>query len=253
MKSILLTNDDGYFSPGLLELKSELEKKHRVWVVAPDREMSAVSMALTLNLPLRIKQIEPGVCAVNGTTSDCVNIALQKILPALPDFVVSGMNLGENLSEDVFFSGTVGGAFSAHLYGIPALAVSLLAAPQPQGEPHFDCRAGARIAARILDRLLPAANGRVVYNLNIPSPHRGEIAVTRLGRKRYTPDIIERCDPRGRAYYWIGAGQPSCNGHRGSDVWAVHNGYVSLSVIRYDLNAAGERQELARAFRGFSL
>ena len=92
--------------------------------MAPDREKSAISMALTLNHPLRISQVEANVFAVNGTTSDCVNIALQKILPASPDFVVSGMNLGENLSEDVFFSGTVGGAFSGHLYGIPSLAVS---------------------------------------------------------------------------------------------------------------------------------
>lgn len=253
MKTILLTNDDGFYSPGLTALKAELQKAYAVVAVAPDREMSAVSMALTLNRPLRVKRIEEGVFAVNGTTSDCVNIALQKILPAAPDFVVSGMNLGENLSEDVFFSGTVGGAFSGYLYGIPALAVSLLAEPQPQGEPRFACEEGARITARILDRLLSSPPDQVVYNLNIPWRHQGRVAVTCLGSKRYTPDIIERTDPRGRAYYWIGAGSPSYNGSEGSDVWAVRNGYISLSVIKYDLNAAAELQGLAGAFRGFSL
>ena len=129
MKTILLTNDDGFYSPGLTSLKTELEKNYRVWVVAPDREKSAISMALTLNHPLRVNRVAENVFAVNGTTCDCVNIAVRKILPQKPDFVVSGMNLGENLSEDIFFSGTVGGAFAGHLYGIPSLAVSLIAGP----------------------------------------------------------------------------------------------------------------------------
>lgn len=253
MKTILLTNDDGFYSPGLTALKAELEKRHRVWVVAPDREMSAISMALTLNRPLRVKRIAENVHAVSGTTSDCVNIALQKILPTRPDFVVSGMNLGENLSEDVFFSGTVGGAFSGHLYGIPALAVSLIAGLGDSREQEFECESGARVAARILDKLLDGAGDRAVYNVNIPFPNRGEVAVTALGSKRYTPDIVERVDPRGRPYYWIGTGMPNYEGGEGSDVWAVKNGYVSLSVIRYDLNAHPERIRLAQAFRGFAL
>ena len=127
-----------------LPSRSVLEKKYHVWVVAPDREKSAISMALTLNHPLRINQVEENVFAVNGTTSDCVNIALQKILPQKPDFVVSGMNLGENLSEDVFFSGTVGGAFSGHLYGIPSLAVSLIAGLGQYQQQEFEFAAGAR-------------------------------------------------------------------------------------------------------------
>ena len=135
MKTILLTNDDGFYSKGILFLKSVLAKKYRVFVIAPDRERSAVSMSLTLHQPLRINRIEEGVFAVNGTTSDCVNIALQKILPHPPDFVVSGMNLGENLSEDIFFSGTVGGAFSGFLYGIPSLAVSLVGNPGTESPP----------------------------------------------------------------------------------------------------------------------
>jgi 5'-nucleotidase len=251
MKTLLLTNDDGFYSPGLTSLKTELEKNYRVWVVAPDREKSAISMALTLNHPLRINQVEENVFAVNGTTSDCVNIALQKVLPVSPDFVVSGMNLGENLSEDVFFSGTVGGAFSGHLYGIPSLAVSLIAGLGQYQKQEFDFAAGARIAARVVEKLLTGRHERVIYNLNIPFPNRGEIAVTRLGSKHYTPDIIERLDPRGRKYYWIGTGTPNYASSEGSDIWAVQNGFISLSVIKYDLNCQDEADRLAKSFGVF--
>jgi len=251
MKTILLTNDDGFYSKGLTALQAELEKKHRVFVVAPDREKSAISMALTLNHPLRISQVEANVYTVDGTTSDCVNIALQKVLPEKPDFVVSGMNLGENLSEDVFFSGTVGGAFSGHLYGIPSLAVSLIAGLGHDRQQEFAFAAGADVTARILDKLLAGPHDNVIYNLNIPHPHCGEIAVTTLGSKRYTPDIIERTDPRGRKYFWIGAGTPNYDGGEGSDIWAVRKGLISLSIIKYDLNSREERDRLAGAFRGF--
>jgi 5'-nucleotidase len=251
MKTILLTNDDGFYSKGITALKAELEKEHQVWVVAPDREKSAISMALTLNHPLRINQVEANVFAVNGTTSDCVNIALQKILPSRPDFVVSGMNLGENLSEDIFFSGTVGGAFSGHLYGIPSLAVSLIAGLGQYQKREFEFAAGAVITARILAKLLGNDHDNVIYNLNIPFPNSGEVAVTTLGSKRYTPDIIERTDPRGGKYYWIGTGMPNYTSGEGSDVWAVKNGLVSLSIIKYDLNSTTERERLAASFSGF--
>jgi 5'-nucleotidase len=254
MKTILLTNDDGFYSKGIRALQSELQKKHRVVIVAPDREKSAISMALTLNHPLRINQVEENVYAVNGTTSDCVNIALQKILTARPDFVVSGMNLGENLSEDIFFSGTVGGAFSGHLYGIPSLAISLIAGlGQYQLQQEFEFVASAHIAAKILDKLLGCSHDKVIYNLNIPFPNRGEIAVTTLGNKHYTPDIIERTDPRGRKYYWIGTGTPDYKHNEGSDIWAVQNGFISLSIIKYDLNSREEMNRLAKTFSEFSL
>ncbi|MDD8012351.1 MAG: 5'/3'-nucleotidase SurE [Acidobacteriota bacterium] len=253
MKTILLTNDDGFYSKGLTALKAELEKEHRVWVVAPDSEKSAISMALTLNHPLRINQVEENVFAVNGTTSDCVNIALQKILPSRPDFVVSGMNLGENLSEDIFFSGTVGGAFSGHLYGIPSLAVSLIAGLGQYQQQRFEFAAGACVTARILGKLLAGPHDHVIYNLNIPFPNNGEIVVTTLGSKRYTPDIVERTDPRGRKYFWIGAGTPNYSGSEGSDIWAVQNGSISLSIIKYDLNSKKELQRLAGVFSEFHL
>lgn len=253
MKTILLTNDDGFYSKGITALKAELERKYRVWVVAPDREKSAISMALTLNHPLRINQVEENVYTVNGTTSDCVNIALQKVLPARPDFLVSGMNLGENLSEDIFFSGTVGGAFSGHLYGIPSLAVSLIAGLGQYQRHEFDFDAGARITARVLGALLDHPHADVIYNLNIPFPNEGKLALTTLGSKHYTPDIIERTDPRGRSYYWIGTGTPNYASGEGSDIWAVQHGQVSLSIIKYDLNSHEELQRLTAAFRSFEL
>ena len=253
MKTILLTNDDGFYSKGISALKSELEKKFHVWIVAPDREKSAISMALTLNHPLRINRIEERVFAVNGTTADCVNIALQKILPDQPDFIVSGMNLGENLSEDIFFSGTVGGAFSGFLYGIPSLAVSLLAGLGQYQQQDFDFAAAAHITAKVLDQLLSRPQNGVIYNMNIPFPNRGEIAVTTLGNKRYTPDIIEKTDPRGRKYYWIGTGTPAYADRQGTDVWAVQNNYVSLSVIKYDLNSADDLERLHDTFKEFKL
>jgi 5'-nucleotidase len=253
MKTILLTNDDGFYSKGITALRTALQKNYDVWTVAPDREQSAVSMALTLNRPLRIHAFEKQTYAVSGTTSDCVNIALQKILPGKPDFVVSGMNLGENLSEDVFFSGTVGGAFCGYLYGIPSLAVSLIAGLGGQSQQEFEFENGAEITVRILEKLLACDRENVVFNLNIPFPNNGAVAVTSLGSKRYTPDIIERTDPRGRKYYWTGTGTPNYDSAQGSDIWAVQNQWISLSVIKYDLNAQPETARLASAFEGFRL
>jgi 5'-nucleotidase len=253
MKTILLTNDDGFYSKGIVSLKTALETKYRVWVVAPDREKSAISMALTLNHPLRISQVETDVYAVNGTTADCINIALQKILPEKPDFIVSGMNLGENLSEDIFFSGTVGGAFCGYLYGIPSLAVSLIAGLGQYQQQPFEFGQGAEITAKILEKLLTYDHENVVYNLNIPFPNSRKIAITSLGNKRYTPDIIERIDPRGRKYYWTGTGTPNYSCQEGSDIWAVQNKLISLSIIKYDLNARSELARLSSAFEQFKL
>jgi 5'-nucleotidase len=253
MKTILLTNDDGFYSKGIGSLKAVLEKKYQVWIVAPDREKSAISMALTLNHPLRINRVENNVYAVNGTTADCVNIAIQKILPKKPDFILSGMNLGENLSEDIFFSGTVGGAFSGFLYGIPSLAISLIAGLGQYQQQEFEFNQGAEIAVKILEKLLPYVHDNVIYNLNIPFPNNGEVLITSLGNKRYTPDIIERVDPRGHKYYWIGTGTPNYSCQEGTDIWAVQNKYISLSIIKYDLNSQAESDRLKTAFKQFQL
>ncbi|MCK4836035.1 MAG: 5'/3'-nucleotidase SurE, partial [Candidatus Aminicenantes bacterium] len=233
----LLTNDDGCLSDGIMYLRNHLADQFDVTIVAPDRERSAISMALTLNDPLRIDYIEEKVIAIDGTPVDCINVAIQKILKRKPDFIISGMNFGENLSEDIFFSGTVGGAFAGFLYGIPSMAVSLIPGQQSDGSLLFDVKNGTEITEEILKRLLNIKNNPVVYNVNIPFKNNGKILITSMGYKRYKPEIIEKKDPRGKKYYWIGAGTPVYHGKKGTDIWAIKNEYISLSTIHYDLNS----------------
>ncbi len=235
-KTILLTNDDGYSSQGLTILRKELMKEYRVITVAPSRERSAVSLALTLNRPLRVEKLEDDFFYVDGTPSDCVNIAVRKICDKLPDIVVSGMNLGENLSEDIFYSGTVGAAISGFFYGIPALAVSLISPDMKYESFGYMFKYGAEITERVVSKFLKIGSLNGVFNINIPPETNGEIYVTTLGKKRYTPNIVERSDPRGRKYYWIGTGDPVREGEKGTDIWAVENGYVSLSPLKYELS-----------------
>jgi 5'-nucleotidase len=255
MKTLLLTNDDGVLSPGLQHLKNFFSPGYDVYVVAPDRERSGISMCLTINQPLRLTRLGEKEFAVDGTPSDCINIALQSIMPKWPDFIISGMNEGENLCEDVFFSGTVAGAFIGHIYGIPSLAVSLVVdktntdTNDPQGKsPDFET--GARITGQVLEKLLTLNNTNVVYNLNIPPnvSSKSKIKVTPLGLKRYKPSIVERVDPRGRKYYWIGTGTPVNTGDNGTDLHAVVNGDIALSILKYDLNDAEEMNKLIGAF-----
>jgi 5'-nucleotidase len=235
MKTILLTNDDGYFSAGIRALQEYLSGKFDVYIVAPDNERSAASMALTINRPLRIQKITEKEYAVDGTPVDCVNVAVQKILPKPPDIVISGLNLGENLSEDIFFSGTVGAAFSGYLYDIPSLAVSLISDKSSHGEGKYNIEDGVKVTGKILREILKFPEIKVVYNVNIPYKNNGKALVTVPGTKRYRPDIIENTDPRGQKYYWIGTGNPTSSGGKGTDVWAVQKGFISLSPLKYDL------------------
>jgi len=248
MKTLLLTNDDGILSPGLEVLRQSLEKQYEVYVVAPDSEKSAISMALTLNKPLRITELNKNRFMVNGTPADCVNLAMRKILPKPPDFIISGMNLGENLSEDVFFSGTVGGAFSGYLYGLPSMAVSLISDRNSYSKGQFDYQTGANISIKIIKKLFEFSETKTVYNVNIPFKNNGKIIVTSLGFKRYKPDIIENIDPRGRKYYWLGTGDPTYVGDKGTDVWAIKNQYISLSLLNYDLNGCIDKDKIALSF-----
>ncbi len=245
MNTLLLTNDDGYFSAGIQHLKRVLSAYYDVYIVAPDRERSAVSMALTITRPIRLTQKAEKDFVIDGTPADCVNIALQKVLPSYPDFVISGMNEGENLGEDVFFSGTVAGAFAGHLYGLPALAVSLVR--DPAGAP-YPYEEGARITATVLEQLLPLKNNSVVYNLNIPNHPNGVLTLTTTGLKRYQPSTVERTDPRNQKYYWIGAGNPNLEGEKGSDLEAIAKKEISLSVLKYDLNTPTEMKKLNDVF-----
>lgn len=244
MKTLLLTNDDGYLAEGIQSLRRHLSQWYDVYIAAPDRERSGVSMSLTINQPLRLTRMDQNGYVVNGTPADCINIALRKIMPHWPDFIISGMNQGENLCEDVFFSGTVAGAFIGKMYGVPSLAVSLIA-DKNKG---FDFENGASVTARVLEKLLPLKNTNIVYNLNIPNPNSGKVKVTALGEKRYQPSIVERIDPRGGDYFWIGTGNPTADGREGTDLNAVENGDISLSVLKYDLNDMEEMKKLSGVF-----
>ncbi len=245
-KRVLLTNDDGYLAEGIQQLKKHLTPRYDVYIVAPDRERSGISMAITINNPLRVTKINEKEHVVDGTPTDCINIALQAIMPAWPDFIISGMNHGENLCEDVFFSGTVAGAYVGTIYGIPSMAVSLIADKKNKT---FDFAGGARITEALLEKLLPLKNTNVVYNLNIPTPNDGNIHITSLGLKRYKPSLVERVDPRKREYFWIGTGNPASDGEEGTDLWAISRGMISLSVMTYDLNDSEEMQKLEEVLK----
>ncbi len=237
MKTLLLTNDDGYLATGIQCLKEylEAEGEYDIYIVAPESEQSGISIALTINRPLRINRVKDKEFVVDGTPADCVNVGVQKLLPRKPDFVISGMNLGENLAEDVFFSGTVGAAFSGYLYDVPSLAVSLISDTKNYNRGNYNLDAGCRITARVLKQLLAFPDLKTVYNVNIPYENNDKILVTSPGRKRYRPDIVEKIDPRDLPYYWIGTGNPTSSGGEGTDVWAVKNGFISLTPLRYDL------------------
>ena len=248
MKLVLLTNDDGFSSPGIQHLKEYLSKKYDVYMVAPDSEKSAVSMSLSLNHPLRIHRLKEKEYRVDGTPSDCVTIAIQKILPRYPDVVVSGMNLGENLAEDILFSGTVGGAFCGHLYGIPSLAVSLIANRDRVLTGEFNFQAGVEFTGKVLEKILTGGTNEIFCNLNVPFHNNGQIVFTTPGSKKYRPDIVESIDPRGRTYYWIGTGNPQVSDNEGSDIWAVRNNMVSLTPLRYRLSDPEIAKELSWNF-----
>jgi len=230
---ILLTNDDGYFSPALAVLARHLRPAADVRVVAPDRERSANSLSLTLRRPLRLFKVRPGVFAVDGTPADCIYLALKSLLPRRPDLILSGMNLGPNLGEqDIAYSGTVAAAIQGTFLGIPSVAVSLL----PDAEGNFDLGASAAfvaaVAGRLLSKRLPPG---VTLNINIPPPPVRGVRIAGLGQKKYEPEVLEKKDPRGRLYYWIGTSDPQGSGDARSDIRAVAEGFISVTPLHTDL------------------
>jgi 5'-nucleotidase len=230
---ILITNDDGYRSEGLKVLSDAFGALGEVTIVAPVQEASAIGHALTLRHPLRLERIADRVYAVDGTPTDCVNIAVTQVFKGLPDLVVSGINKGWNLGDDVTYSGTVAGALEAALLGIPALAVSLRAT---RGEYDFGpaARAAASIAAAMLQRPLPS---RTFLNINVPRGEPKGCRVTVQAKRNHVTSVAERHDPKGRAYYWIEEGQNEWEPHDRSDYQAVRDGYVSVTPLHPDLTA----------------
>lgn len=228
---ILVTNDDGIYSDGLRRLAEAHREVGDVVVVAPDREQSAASHALTLNRPLRILEIDDNQWIVDGTPTDCVNLAVLQILrSAPPDLVVSGINFGPNLGDDVTYSGTISAAFEASLLGIPSIAFSALV-----GE-HFSFENHAGFAARLSRVVLERKIDRsIILNVNFPVERAHGVRLTRLGKRSYAEGVIERLDPRGRKYYWIGGDQPTWEDDPESDYAAVAAGYVSITPLHLDL------------------
>src|SRR6476620_3416383 len=227
MPRILVTNDDGVYSEGIKKLAEALRPIGDVIIVAPDREQSAASHALTLNRPLRILKLEENEWIVDGTPTDCVNLAVLSLLRGQrPDMVVSGINFGPNLGDDVTYSGTISAAFEGALLNIPSIAFSSLV-----GE-HFSFDRGAAFAAELTRRLLlEKQDPGVILNVNFPSSAFQGVRVTKLGKRIYSEGVIERLDPRGRKYYWIGGEEPTWLSGENTDFEAVQNGYVSITPL----------------------
>jgi 5'-nucleotidase len=233
---VLLSNDDGYASPGLTAMRDALATSADVVVLAPESEQSASSHSLSLHRSLRLRAVEPGVFALDGTPADCVYVALHagaRVLPRRPDLVVSGINHGMNLGQDAFYSGTVAAAREAALRGIPALATSAHA--------HADRVAAAKLSARIAFELLarkPAS--ATLLNLNIPKAWNGEVRATRLGARIYEELVDFRRDPRGREYLWLGGPGVRHERDPGTDTDAYDDGAASVTPLLLDLTAAAE-------------
>jgi 5'-nucleotidase len=244
---VLVTNDDGILAPALRSLREALRPLGRVVVVAPDRDQSATSHSLTLHRPFRIQRHEPDVFSVDGTPTDCVVTAWYGLLDQAPDLVVSGVNHGPNMGEDVFYSGTVAAAIEGTLQGAPSIAASLVTKePADFAEPAAFV---ARLARRVVDHGLPH---RRLLNVNLPHRPRAEIRgvqVTRLGSRTYRDTLVKKTDPRGRDYYWIGGEDPEWQSAAGTDHQAVHEGFISVTPMRLDLNDADAFDEL----RGWDL
>lgn len=236
MRTILLTNDDGIHSEGLQTLRQAMSSLGRTIVVAPDRDNSAVSHSLTMGRPLHVREIAEDTYTIDGTPTDCVILALGRLLDHKPDLLVSGINAGPNLGDDISYSGTVSAAMEGTIYGVPSMAISLA------GEEPLEFKGAGKIArkvaAKILDDVLPL---NTLVNINIPAgeTHKG-IKITRQGRRLWENAIQETRDPWGRKRYWIGGGTPVKESGEDTDVKAVHDGYVSITPIHLDLtNHAG--------------
>lgn len=229
---ILITNDDGIHADGIKALEAALSDLGEVFVVAPEAEMSGASHSLTLARPLRIRRIDDHHWTVDGTPTDCVVMALNKILPPdmPPDICCSGINHGPNLGDDASYSGTVAGAMEATILGVPGIAFSLAVSRDP------DFRESARVAASITDKALSTGlPGGTLLNVNVPRGVPAGTRITTQGFKTARPVISEHTDPRGKLYYWIGEVRNGYRAEGGTDFEAIDAGLVSVTPMRADL------------------
>lgn len=230
---ILLSNDDGYFAPGIECLARSLDGLADITVVAPERDRSGASNSLTLDRPLSLRRTPNGFYHVNGTPTDCVHLAVTGMLENLPDMVVSGINHGANMGDDTIYSGTVAAATEGYLLGVPSIAVSLVG----KTGSHFET--AAAVTRQLVERFVAQPiQGTVLLNVNVPDVPLSEIRgirVTRLGRRHKAEPVVRAQTPRGETVYWIGPAGEAADAGEGTDFHAVANNYVSLTPLQIDL------------------
>jgi 5'-nucleotidase len=231
---ILVTNDDGYLANGIQVLADAARRLGTVDVVAPDREQSATSHSLTLHYPLRARRVSDGVQVVDGTPTDCVVLALGELVPEKPDFLLSGINHGANLGDDVLYSGTVAAAMESCILGIPSIAISYT------GQEPTAISEWSNVLAQLLEQLLKRDDfpTETLLNINLPAVAPDQVAgvrVTTLGRRAYVGSLTRARDPNGKEYFWIGGGEQKWWGAPEVDFRAVHSGYISITPLHLDL------------------
>ena len=229
---ILLSNDDGYFAPGLEHLARALAAHGEITVVAPERDRSGASNSLTLDRPLMVRRAPNGFFFVNGTPTDCVHLAVTGLLDHEPDVVISGINLGANMGDDTIYSGTVAAATEGYLLGVPSFAISLTS----KTAAHFET--AAAVAVELVERHQRNPAGRWLLNINVPDLPRASVPgyrITRLGRRHKAEKVIKAQNPRGEVVYWVGAAGAAADAGEGTDFHAVDAGYVSVTPLQIDL------------------
>jgi 5'-nucleotidase len=232
---ILVSNDDGFRSEGIHALTRSLKRLGKVVVVAPDDEQSASSHSLTLHRPLRVTRQEEGIYSVNGTPTDCITLAVHHVLKKKPDLVVSGINRGANLCDDVHYSGTVSAAVEGALMEVPSIAVSLVVFGEK--ESHYGPAAdfAARLGRRVLREKLPAG---FILNVNVPNRPASRLRgyeFTKLGKRDFGDVLVEKVDPRGRTYFWIAGNDKRFKNIAGSDGNALKQGKIAITPVQVDL------------------
>ncbi len=237
MPIILVSNDDGVHSSGITALHKAVQELGDAYIVAPDRERSAAGHSLTLHRPLKAEQIRENVFSINGTPTDCVTLGINKLLPRKPDLVVSGINRGANLGDDITYSGTVAAAIEGTIFGVPSIAFSLISGKHY----HYETASllATKIASYVLEHSLPFDT---LLNVNVPNIRRQEIKgikITRQGKRIYENSIQETLNPWGEKYYWLGGGRTFWEHGDEADMEAVQQNYVSITPIHLDLTNHG--------------
>ena len=253
--TILITNDDGIGAPGIKALAEAMSEIGDIYVVAPDRQRSAVGMSITIEHPLRVNELRDGWMAINGMPTDCVHLAIHSLMECTPDIIVSGINDGQNLGYDIYHSGTVGAAITGTMFGIPSIAVSIAMDGENTGSIYYDTAAqiAVKIAKMVIEKGLPKGK---LLNINVPSLPISEIKgieITRHCHATYDIEIHNRKDPRGKDYYWLGGIFLDKGDNSKTDLEALSQKKVSITPLRLDLTDYEMMDEVSEWFSDFVL